>query len=65
MAWRETADELFVRAIVKEGLLTYKSETDSTGHVIQVLSAPTQIKALADTCIEAGKIMETRKGRVR
>jgi len=65
MAWRETADELFVRVIVKEGLLTYKPETDSTGHIIQVLAAPIQIKALADICIEAGKIMETCKGRVR
>ena len=65
MAWRETADELFVRALVKAELLTYKPTTDSTGHVINVLEEPIQVKALADICIEAGKIMETRKGRVR
>ena len=65
MAWRETADELFVRAVVTGGLLNYTNKVDSTGRTITVLTDPAQIKHLADVCMEAGKIMEKAKGRVR
>tara|TARA_R100000306_G_C4366095_1_gene137714 strand:- start:92 stop:289 length:198 start_codon:yes stop_codon:yes gene_type:complete len=65
MAWRETADELFVRAVVTGGLLNHTDKVDSTGRTITILADPKLVEHLADACIEAGKIMERAKGRVR